>query len=451
MTQTKIHLDERDMPKQWYNIQADLPKPLPPPLHPGTKKPIGPEDLAPLFPMGLIRQEVSQERYIDIPDEVLEIYRIWRPTPLVRARRLEKALDTPAHIFYKWEGVSPAGSHKPNTAVPQAYYNKVEGVKRLTTETGAGQWGSALSLACSMFGMECKVYMVRVSYDQKPYRRLLMEAWGGTCIPSPSDQTNSGRAVLARDPDSPGSLGIAISEAVEEAAGRDDTNYALGSVLNHVMLHQTVIGLETQRQLELAGEYPDVVYGCVGGGSNFAGLALPFVRDKIVEGKKTRLVAVEPAACPSLTRGLYRYDFGDSAGLTPLLMMNTLGHDFMPPPIHAGGLRYHGMAPILSHLLDLGLIEAEAHHQTSVFGSAVLFARTEGHLPAPETAHAIHAVVEEAKRCRESGEAKTLVFGASGHGHFDLVSYQKYFAGELTDQEYPEELIRKAQETLPEV
>lgn len=451
MTQTKIHLDERDMPQQWYNIQADLPKPLRPPLHPGTKQPIGPADLAPLFPMGLIKQEVSQERYIDIPDEVLAIYRIWRPTPLVRARRLEKALDTPAHIFYKWEGVSPAGSHKPNTAVPQAYYNKVEGVKRLTTETGAGQWGSALSFACSLFGMECKVYMVRVSYDQKPYRRLLMEAWGGSCIPSPSRETASGRAVLERDPDSPGSLGIAISEAVEEAAGRSDTNYSLGSVLNHVMLHQTVIGLETQRQLELAGEYPDVVYGCVGGGSNFAGLALPFVRDKIVEGKKTRIVAVEPAACPSLTRGLYRYDFGDSAGLTPLLMMNTLGHDFMPPPIHAGGLRYHGMSPILSHLLDLGLIEAEAHHQTAVFGSAVLFARTEGHLPAPETAHAIHAAVEEAKRCRESGEAKTIVLGASGHGHFDLVSYQKYFAGELTDLEYPEELIRKAQESLPEV
>lgn len=451
MTQTKIHLDERDMPQQWYNIQADLPKPLPPPLHPGTRQPIGPDDLAPLFPMGLIQQEVSQERYVDIPEEVLGIYRVWRPTPLVRARRLEKALDTPAHIFYKWEGVSPAGSHKPNTAVPQAYYNKIEGVKRLTTETGAGQWGSALAFACSLFDMECKVYMVRVSYDQKPYRRLLMEAWGGSCIPSPSPETRSGRAVLEREPDSPGSLGIAISEAVEEAASRDDTNYSLGSVLNHVMLHQTVIGLETQRQLELAGEYPDVIFGCVGGGSNFAGLALPFVRDKIVEGKKTRIVAVEPTACPSLTRGLYRYDFGDSAGLTPLLKMYTLGHDFMPPPIHAGGLRYHGMAPILCHLLDLGLIEAEAHHQTAVFQSAVLFARTEGHLPAPETAHAIHAAVEEARRCRESGEAKTIVLGASGHGHFDLVSYQKYFAGELTDQEYPDEWIRRAQETLPEV
>jgi tryptophan synthase beta chain len=451
MSQIKINLDERDMPRQWYNIQADLPKPLPPVLHPGTKQPVGPGDLAPLFPMGLILQEVSRERYLDIPEEVLDIYRIWRPTPLVRARRLEKALGTPAHIFYKWEGVSPAGSHKPNTAVPQAYYNKVEGVKRLTTETGAGQWGSALAFACSLFDMECKVYMVRVSYDQKPYRRLLMEAWGASCIASPSEQTSVGRAILARDPDSPGSLGIAISEAVEEAASRADTNYSLGSVLNHVMLHQTVIGLETHKQLELAGEYPDVVFGCVGGGSNFAGLALPFVRDKIVEGKKTRIVAVEPSACPSLTRGLYRYDFGDSAGLTPLLKMHTLGHDFMPPPIHAGGLRYHGMAPILCHLYDLGLIEAEAHQQIAVFESAVLFARTEGHLPAPETAHAIHAAVEEARRCRASGEAKTIVFGASGHGHFDLVSYQKYFAGELTDHEYPEELIRKAQASLPVV
>jgi len=451
MSQIKINLDERDMPRQWYNIQADLPKPLPPVLHPGTKQPVGPGDLAPLFPMGLILQEVSRERYLDIPEEVLDIYRIWRPTPLVRARRLEKALGTPAHIFYKWEGVSPAGSHKPNTAVPQAYYNKVEGVKRLTTETGAGQWGSALAFACSLFDMECKVYMVRVSYDQKPYRRLLMEAWGASCIASPSEQTSVGRAILARDPDSPGSLGIAISEAVEEAASRADTNYSLGSVLNHVMLHQTVIGLETHKQLELAGEYPDVVFGCVGGGSNFAGLALPFVRDKIVEGKKTRIVAVEPSACPSLTRGLYRYDFGDSAGLTPLLKMHTLGHDFMPPPIHAGGLRYHGMAPILCHLYDLGLIEAEAHQQIAVFESAVLFARTEGHLPAPETAHAIHAAVEEARRCRERGEAKTIVFGASGHGHFDLVSYQKYFAGELTDHEYPEELIRKAQASLPVV
>jgi tryptophan synthase beta chain len=451
MSQVKIFLDERDMPRQWYNIQADLPKPLPPVLHPGTKQPVGPDDLSPIFPMGLILQEVSQERYLDIPEEVQEIYRIWRPTPLVRARRLEQALGTPAHIYYKWEGVSPAGSHKPNTSVPQAYYNKAEGVKRLTTETGAGQWGSALAFACSLFDMECKVYMVRVSYDQKPYRRLLMEAWGASCIASPSEQTDVGRAILARDPESPGSLGIAISEAVEEAGSRPDTNYSLGSVLNHVMLHQTVIGLETHRQLELAGEYPDVVVGCVGGGSNFAGLALPFVRDKITAGKKTRIVAAEPAACPSLTRGLYRYDFGDSAGLTPLLKMHTLGHDFMPPPIHAGGLRYHGMAPILCHLYDLGLIEAEAHQQNAVFKSAVLFARTEGHLPAPETAHAIHGAVVEALRCRESGEQKTIVFGASGHGHFDLVSYQKYFAGELVDHEYPEELIRKAQASLPVV
>ena len=451
MSQIKIHLNESDMPRQWYNIAADLPKPMAPPLHPGTRQPIGPDDLAPIFPMGLIQQEVSQERYIDIPEEVLDIYRVWRPTPLVRARRLEKALDTPAHIYYKWEGVSPAGSHKPNTAVPQAYYSKVAGVKRLTTETGAGQWGSALAFACSLFEMECKVYMVRVSYEQKPYRRLLMETWGASCISSPSEQTGVGRAIRARDPESPGSLGIAISEAVEEAGSRADTNYSLGSVLNHVMLHQTVIGLETHKQLELAGDYPDVVIGCVGGGSNFAGLALPFVRDKIKSGKKTRIVAAEPAACPSLTRGLYRYDYGDSAGLTPLLKMHTLGHDFMPPPIHAGGLRYHGMAPILCHLYDLGLIEAQSHQQTAVFQSAVLFARTEGHLPAPETAHAIHAAVEEARRCRESGEAKTIVFGASGHGHFDLVSYQKYFAGELTDHEYPEELIRKAQASLPVV
>ena len=451
MSQTKIYLDEREMPRQWYNIVADLPKPLPPVLHPGTKQPVGPDDLAPLFPMGLILQEVTQDRYVDIPDEVLDIYRIWRPTPLVRARRLERALDTPAHIYYKWEGVSPAGSHKPNTAVPQAYYSKVAGVRRLTTETGAGQWGSALAFACSLFDMECKVYMVRVSYDQKPYRRLLMEAWGATCVSSPSEQTAVGRAVRAREPDSPGSLGIAISEAVEEAGSRADTNYSLGSVLNHVMLHQTVIGLETLKQLEAAGEYPDVVVGCVGGGSNFAGLALPFVRDKLTAGRKTRIIAAEPSACPSLTRGLYRYDFGDSAGLTPLLKMHTLGHDFMPPPIHAGGLRYHGMAPILCHLYDLGLIEAEAHQQNAVFQSAVLFARTEGHLPAPETAHAIHGAVEEARACRERGESKTIVFGASGHGHFDLGSYQKYFAGELVDYEYPEEAIHRAQESLPVV
>jgi tryptophan synthase beta chain len=436
MQATKILLDEREMPRQWYNIQADLPTPLPPVLHPGTRQPVGPEDLAPIFPMGLILQEVSQERFIDIPEEVVDIYRLWRPTPLVRARRLEQALGTPARIYYKWEGVSPAGSHKANTSVPQAYYNRAEGVGRLATETGAGQWGSALAFACGLFGLECKVYMVRVSYEQKPYRRMLMESWGASCVPSPSDQTGAGRAILRQDPDSPGSLGIAISEAVEDAAARADTKYSLGSVLNHVLLHQTVIGLEARKQLDKAGDYPDVVIGCVGGGSNFAGLALPFVRDKIVEGRRTRIVAVEPAACPSLTRGEYRYDFGDTAGLTPLLKMHTLGHDYVPPPIHAGGLRYHGMAPLLCHLYDLGLIEAEAYRQTPVFESAVLFARTEGHLPAPETAHAIHAAVVEARRCQVSGEAKTIVFNASGHGHFDLASYHQYFAGELVDEGY---------------
>jgi tryptophan synthase beta chain len=451
MDHTKIFLNEREMPAQWYNIQADLPKPLPPVLHPGTKQPIGPDDLAPIFPMGLILQEVSQERYLDIPEEVQDVYRLWRPTPLVRARRLEKALDTPARVYYKWEGVSPAGSHKPNTAVAQAYYNRAGGVGRLVTETGAGQWGSALAFACRLFEMECKVFMVRVSYDQKPYRRLLMQSWGATCIPSPSEETNAGRTIRRKDPDSPGSLGIAISEAVEEAASREDTKYSLGSVLNHVLLHQTVIGLETMKQLEMAGDYPDVVIGCVGGGSNFAGLALPFVRDKIKSGRKTRIVAVEPTACPSLTRGLYRYDFGDTAGMTPLIKMFTLGHGFVPPPIHAGGLRYHGMAPALCHLHDLGLIEAEAYHQNPVFESAVLFARSEGHLPAPETAHAIHSAVEEARRCRESGEKKTIVFNASGHGHFDLAAYEKYFDGGLVDHEFPEEELRRTLASLPEV
>jgi len=451
MEPTKIFLNESEMPRQWYNIQADLPKPLPPVLHPGTKQPVGPGDLAPIFPMGLIMQEVTTERWVDIPEPVLDAYRIWRPTPLVRARRFEQALGTPAKIYYKWEGVSPAGSHKPNTAVPQAWYNKNEGVKRLATETGAGQWGSALSFATSLFGLECKVYMVRVSYDQKPYRRMLMETWGGQCVASPSPETNAGRAVLAKDPNSPGSLGIAISEAVEDAATRDDTKYSLGSVLNHVLLHQTVIGLETLKQLEMAGDYPDTVIGCAGGGSNFAGLALPFVRDKIVAGRKTRVVAVEPAACPSLTRGVYAYDFGDNAGMTPLMKMFTLGHDFMPPSIHAGGLRYHGMAPIVCHLKDLGLIEAEAHHQTQVFDAAVRFARSEGHVPAPETAHAIKAVMDEALRCKATGEKRTIVFIASGHGHFDLGSYQKYLAGELTDHEYPEELIKAALATLPQV
>jgi tryptophan synthase beta chain len=451
MSSVKIFLNEGEMPSHWYNIQADLPRPMPPVMHPGTKQPIGPEDLAPLFPMALIAQEVSQERWVEIPDEVQDIYKIWRPSPLVRARGWEKALDTPAKIYYKWEGVSPAGSHKPNTSIPQAYYNKEEGVTRITTETGAGQWGSALSLACNFFDIECKVYMVRVSYDQKPYRRLMMESWGGKCVPSPSPDTNAGRTILAKDPDTPGSLGIAISEAVEDAATREDTKYSLGSVLNHVMLHQTVIGLESLKQFEMAGDYPDVVIGCVGGGSNFAGFAFPFVRDKIVEGKDTKVVGVEPQACPTLTRGLYRYDFGDTACTTPLIRMHTLGHDFIPPPLHAGGLRYHGMAPSVSHLYELGLMEAKAHHQTACFEANLSFARAEGHLMAPETSHAVKEAYDEAIRCKESGEAKAIAFNASGHGHFDMASYEKYFSGELTDYAYPEELVQEALAKLPDM
>ncbi|MCC7201478.1 MAG: TrpB-like pyridoxal phosphate-dependent enzyme [Nitrospirae bacterium] len=449
VNETKIFLSEDEMPTHWYNILADFPKPLPPVLHPGTGKPIGPDDLAPLFPMELILQEVSQERFIEIPQEVRDVYRLWRPTPLVRARRWEKALGTPAKIYYKWEGVSPAGSHKPNTAVAQAYYNKKAGITRLTTETGAGQWGSALAFACNLFGIECKVYMVRVSYDQKPYRRIMMEAWGAKCIPSPSNHTSAGRNVLERDPDSPGSLGIAISEAVEEAAKREDTKYSLGSVLNHVMLHQTVIGLESIRQFEKAGEYPDVVIGCAGGGSNFAGFAIPFVRDKIVDGRKVKVIAVEPTACPSLTKGLYRYDFGDTACTTPLIKMYTLGHDFMPAPIHAGGLRYHGMAPIVCHMYDLGLIEARAYHQNPVFEAALSFTKAEGHLPAPETAHAVRAAMDEALKCKETGEPRVIAFNASGHGHFDLTSYQKYMAGELKDFEYPEDELKRSLRNLP--
>jgi len=451
MSDTKILLSEDEMPKQWYNIQADFPKPLPPVLHPGTGKPIGPDDLAPLFPMSLIMQEVSQERWIDIPEEVQDVYKIWRPSPLVRARRWEKALDTPAKIYYKWEGVSPAGSHKPNTSVAQAYYNKKEGVKRITTETGAGQWGSALAFACNLFGIECKVYMVRVSYDQKPYRRLMMETWGAKCVPSPSKDTEAGKKILAKDPKCTGSLGIAISEAVEDAAKRDDTKYSLGSVLNHVMLHQTIIGLETQKQFEKAGEYPDIVIGCCGGGSNFAGFSTPFVRDKIVQSKKTRIIGVEPKSCPSMTKGLYRYDFGDTACTTPLIKMFTLGHDFIPEPIHAGGLRYHGMSPIVCHMLNLGLIEARAYHQIPVFDAAVSFARTEGHIPAPETAHAIRAAMDEALACKKSGEKKVITFNASGHGHFDMTAYQKYFAGELVDHEVSEKDIHKALEKLPKI
>jgi len=450
MPRTKIILDEDEIPAQWYNVLPDLPSPLPPVIHPATLKPIGPEDLAPLFPMALIQQEVSQERYIEIPDEVREVYKLWRPTPLIRAYRLEKALDTPARIYYKYEGVSPAGSHKLNTAVAQAYYNKIEGVKRLTTETGAGQWGSALSLGCRFFDLRCKVYMVKVSYHQKPYRRILMETWGAEVVPSPSDHTNAGRQILAQDPESPGSLGIAISEAVEDAATHDDTKYSLGSVLNHVLLHQTVVGQEAKKQMEKAGDYPDIIVGCIGGGSNFAGMFLPFLKDKL-EGKPLRIICVEPEACPSLTRGLYRYDFGDTARLTPLLKMYTLGHSFIPPRIHAGGLRYHGMAPIICHLYSLGLVEAVAVHQNPVFEAAVLFARTEGIPPAPEPSHAVRVVIDEALRCRETGERKTILLALSGHGHFDLAAYDEYLSGRLPDYAYPRERVEEALAQLPQV
>ncbi len=452
MPQAKFFLSEQDLPTRWYNIQADLPAPLPPVIHPGTGQPIGPQDLAPLFPMELIKQEVSQERWIEIPEPVRDIYRLWRPTPLYRALRLERALDTPARIYYKWEGVSPAGSHKPNTAVAQAYYNKQEGVRRLTTETGAGQWGSALALAAQFFGLECKVFMVRVSYEQKPYRRILMETWGAQVVPSPSPETHAGRAVLARDPSSPGSLGIAISEAVEEAAQREDTKYSLGSVLNHVLMHQTVIGLEAQRQLELAGETPDILVGCIGGGSNFAGFTFPFLGDKLTgKARNLRVIAVEPQAAPSLTKGLYVYDFGDTARTTPLMKMYTLGHSFIPAPIHAGGLRYHGMAPLVSALYDAKAIEAVAVHQVPTFEAALTFARAEGFLPAPEAAHAIRAVIDEALRCRESGERKVIAFNFSGHGHFDLGAYERYLAGKLEDYEYPQEKVREALADLPKV
>jgi tryptophan synthase beta chain len=432
---SKFLLSDRQIPTVWTNVLPTLPEPMAPPLHPGTGAPLSAQDLAPLFPMELIEQEFSTKPEIDIPGEILDIYRLWRATPLYRARRLEKALDTPAHIYYKYEGTSPAGSHKPNTAVAQAYYNKRAGVRRLATETGAGQWGSALSLACKLFGLECTVYMVRVSYDQKPYRRMMMHAWGGEVFASPSPHTNSGRAVLAAHPHSPGSLGIAISEAVEDAATHSDTNYALGSVLNHVLLHQTVIGQEARLQMEIAGEEPDVVIGCFGGGSNFGGLALPYLQQTMA-GKGPRILAVEPSACPSLTRGEFRYDFGDTAKLTPLVKMYTLGHDFVPPGIHAGGLRYHGASPLLSHLLGLGLIQARAYPQTPVFEAALQFAGTEGILPAPESSHAIRAAVDEALAAREEGRGRTILFCLSGHGHFDLSAYDNYQTGKLQDYEY---------------
>jgi tryptophan synthase beta chain len=428
--QRKIMLEEKDIPSHYYNILADLPNPLEPDLHPGTKQPVGPQDLAPLFPMELIKQEVGTERFVPIPDSVRDAYSLYRPTPLYRAYELERALDTPAHIYYKYEGVSPAGSHKLNTALAQVYYNKEQGVKRLATETGAGQWGSSLAFACQRFGLQCKVYMVKVSYEQKPYRRSMIQLWGGEVVASPSNETNAGRAVLAKNPNSRGSLGIAISEAVEDAAGREDTKYALGSVLNHVLLHQTIIGQEAKKQMEIAGEYPDLVIACVGGGSNFGGIALPFIKDKI-EGKKLRAIAVEPASCPTLTKGEYRYDFGDVAGMTPLLPMYTLGSDFMPPSIHAGGLRYHGMSPIISRLYLDKLIEAQAYEQTNVFEAAVQFARTEGIIPAPESAHAILSAVVEAKKAKAEGTKKVILFNLSGHGHFDMSAYDAYFSGKL--------------------
>lgn len=441
--QTKILLEEREMPTAYYNILPDLPDPMAPDLHPGTGKPIGPQDLTAIFPMDLIKQEVSQDRFIEIPEEVQRIYRIYRPTPLVRASALEKLLDTPAEIYYKNESVSPAGSHKPNTAIPQAYYNKQAGIKRLATETGAGQWGSSLAFACKLFGLECKVYMVRVSYDQKPYRRSMIRTWGAQVVSSPSKDTEAGRAVLAEHPDSPGSLGIAISEAVEDAAKRDDTNYSLGSVLNHVLLHQTVIGLEAMKQLEKVDRFPDVVIGCVGGGSNFGGIAIPFVSEKI-KGRSLRAIAVEPSSCPTLTRGEYRYDFGDIAKMTPLLPMHTLGHTFVPPAIHAGGLRYHGMAPIISRLFMSKLIEARAYMQNEIFQAAVMFAQNEGIIPAPESSHAIKAAIDEAILAREEGKKKVILFNLSGHGHFDMSAYDAYFNGRLENHEMQPEDIRAA-------
>jgi tryptophan synthase beta chain len=452
MERTKYLLEEKDMPTRWYNIQADLPVPLPPYLHPGTKQPLGPADLAPLFAMELIKQEVSQERYIDIPEEVQQVYRLWRPTILHRAHGLEKLLGTPAKIFYKYEGTSPPGSHKPNTAVPQAYYNKKEGIKRMTTETGAGQWGSSLAFACKFFGMELKVYMVKVSYNQKPYRRIMMETWGAKCVPSPSPDTQAGRDALAKDPDCPGSLGLAISEAVEDAAPREDTHYSLGSVLNHVLMHQTIVGQEAMKQMEMAGHYPDIIVGCVGGGSNFAGMFLPFIKDKLSGKKKNlRIINVEPESCPTLTKGLYAYDYGDVSGIAPIAKMFTLGHTFMPPPVHAGGLRYHGMAPIICHLHKLGFVEAKAVPQLATFEAGITFARTEGIISAPETNHAIRVVIDEALKCKESGESKVILFNHSGHGHFDMAAYESYLSGKLQDYAYPEDMVKEALKSLPEV
>jgi tryptophan synthase beta chain len=442
MKDKKIILPEKEIPRQWYNVQADLPHPVPPPLNPGTGQPITPDMLAPVFPMNLIEQEVSSERWIDIPDEVIEKYLIWRPTPLHRAYSLEKFLGTPARIYFKNEGVSPPGSHKPNTAIAQAYYNKTFGIKRLATETGAGQWGSALAFACSQFGLECKVYMVRVSYNQKPYRRIMMETWGAKCVPSPSPDTNAGKKFLAQDPEHPGSLGISISEAIEDAVTSKDSRYSLGSVLNHVLLHQTIIGLEAHKQFAMIGEYPDIVIGCAGGGSNFSGCALAFIRDKI-HGKDTKIIACEPTSCPTMTKGPYIYDFGDTAETTPLLAMHSLGHGFIPPPIHAGGLRYHGMAPILSRLVVDGIVEARAYPQLETFKAGIIFARTEGFIPAPETNHAIAGVIEEAMKAKEEGKEKVILFNWSGHGIIDLAAYDAYLSGKLEDYVLPDEEIKK--------
>jgi tryptophan synthase beta chain len=448
-SQVKYILQESELPRHWYNIAADLPSPMPPPLHPGTGQPVGPEDLAPLFPGALIAQEVSTERHIEIPTDVLDIYRLWRPTPLFRARRLEKDLGTPARIYYKYEGGSPAGSHKPNTAVPQAYYNAAEGVTKLTTETGAGQWGSALAFASALFGLQLEVWMVRASYDQKPYRKMLMETYGATVHPSPSEVTASGRAVLAEQPGSTGSLGIAISEAVEMAAADPNARYALGSVLNHVLMHQTVIGEEAIKQLAEAGDTPDIIVGCTGGGSNFGGLAFPFLREKLLGRINPVIRAVEPAACPSFTRGIYAYDFGDTAGLTPLLKMHTLGHNFVPDPIHAGGLRYHGMSPLLSHIYELGLIEAVAKPQSECFAAGLRFARTEGIVPAPEPTHAVAACIEEALRCKETGEEKVILTALCGHGLLDLPAYAEYMSGELKDLQLSDKAIEEALASVP--
>ncbi len=449
---TKYLLDESKLPKTWYNINADMPVPPEPVLHPGTREPVTPDFLSVLFPMSLIMQAISQERYIEIPEPVREVYKLWRPTPMFRARRLEKMLDTPAHIYYKYEGVSPVGSHKPNTAVPQAFYAKQEGVKILTTETGAGQWGSALAMACNFFGLDLEVYMVKVSYQQKPYRRIVMQTYGADVYASPTDRTNYGRSVLASDPDSPGSLGIAISEAVEVAATSGGAKkYSLGSVFNHVLLHQTVIGIEALEQMEMAGEYPDIVIGCAGGGSNFAGFVFPFLRENFRNGMNTKVIAVEPSSCPTMTRGEYTFDFGDTAAMAPIVKMHTLGHSFVPPGIHAGGLRYHGMSPQVSALVAHGDVEARAVHQLATFEAAVTFAKAEAIVPAPETAHAVRVAIDEALVCKESGEKKVIAFNLSGHGHFDMAAYQQYFNGELHDYDYPEAAIAEAMTQLPEI